>query len=148
MLRISIEKHLLSSPALNDPAYSERSRVCQMFSFVFILRILLKTFSSSFLSSSYDKKAPRALIGSVIQLKPITLSLLPFWEPIHIMFVLVLFKFRPDIAPKLLIIWREVLRGAIQCLRSQLYHLQIELILLHASQVVWYPYSRDHGGVL
>ena len=71
---------------------------------VFTFRILLKKFSSLFSSQLYNKNAPRGLIGSVMHLKPIILYLLPFSDPIHIIFVLVLFRFRPDNAPKLLII--------------------------------------------
>jgi len=58
MLHKSTERHPLSSPALKVRT--------------------VKKFSSLFLSPSYDKNMPRALIGSVMHLEPIILSLLPF----------------------------------------------------------------------
>ena len=82
-----------------------------MFSFVFILRISLKKFSSLFLSSSYDKSA---LIGCVVHLKSMIFFLLSFLRVDLHYFCLRFIQFQARyVTVNLLIIWRKALRDAI-----------------------------------
>ena len=77
MLHKSIEIRPLSSPTLNGRTMRDLLFAkCSVSSSCY--KILPNKFSSLFLSRSYDKNALKALIGSVMHLKPIILSLLPF----------------------------------------------------------------------